>query len=140
MAEPNRAPHAHAAGAHGRDARAGRRRRGVLGVLHDASQADLQRDAPPLGAADDNMTPHERNTGRPPSVNHFRPMFCLTYACHPDALQGRKLEPRADKYIHLGISPKKPGYRLEVLEGPRKGKHTTTTQVVFRETVFPLRA
>eukprot|EP00965_Chrysotila_dentata_P156457 5169802-Pleurochrysis_carterae.AAC.1 len=66
-------------------------------------------------------------------------MFCLAYARRPDALQGRKLEPaRADKRVHLGTSPNKPGYRLEVLG---KGKHITTTQVVlFRKTVFPLRA
>eukprot|EP00965_Chrysotila_dentata_P157894 5217088-Pleurochrysis_carterae.AAC.1 len=32
------------------------------------------------GAADDNMTPHERKTGRPPSVSHFCPMFRLAYA------------------------------------------------------------
>eukprot|EP00965_Chrysotila_dentata_P133247 4406294-Pleurochrysis_carterae.AAC.1 len=50
----------------------------------------------PWGAADDNKTPHERKTGRPPSVSHFRPVFCLAYAGRPDALQGRKLEPRAD--------------------------------------------
>eukprot|EP00965_Chrysotila_dentata_P069747 2304410-Pleurochrysis_carterae.AAC.1 len=92
------------------------------------------------GAADDNMTQHERKTGRPPSVSHFRPMFCLAYAWQPDALQGRKLEPRADKCIHLGTLPNKPGYCLDVLEGPRKGKLITTTQVVFRETVFPLRS
>eukprot|EP00965_Chrysotila_dentata_P010156 330182-Pleurochrysis_carterae.AAC.1 len=28
-------------------------------------------------AADNNKTPHERKAGRPPSVSHFRPMFCL---------------------------------------------------------------
>eukprot|EP00965_Chrysotila_dentata_P026222 869643-Pleurochrysis_carterae.AAC.3 len=49
VAEPDQALHAHAARAHARHARAWQRRRGVLGVLHDASQPDLQRDAPPLG-------------------------------------------------------------------------------------------
>eukprot|EP00965_Chrysotila_dentata_P035680 1187353-Pleurochrysis_carterae.AAC.1 len=49
------------------------------------------------GAADDNITPHERKTGRPPSVSLFRPIFCLAYACRPDALQRRKLEPREKK-------------------------------------------
>eukprot|EP00965_Chrysotila_dentata_P218448 6190582-Pleurochrysis_carterae.AAC.1 len=53
------------------------------------------------GAADDNMTPHERKAGRPPSVSHFRAMFCLAYARRPDALQGRKLEPPADKCIPI---------------------------------------
>eukprot|EP00965_Chrysotila_dentata_P197008 6177950-Pleurochrysis_carterae.AAC.2 len=37
-------------------------------------------------------------------------------------------------------SPNKPGYRLEVLEGSCKGRLVTNTQVVCRETVFPLRA
>eukprot|EP00965_Chrysotila_dentata_P042275 1402273-Pleurochrysis_carterae.AAC.1 len=46
---------------------------------------------------------------------------------YTDALQGRKLEPRADKCIHLSTSHNKPGYRLEVLEGPRNGKLITTT-------------
>eukprot|EP00965_Chrysotila_dentata_P114880 3797009-Pleurochrysis_carterae.AAC.1 len=93
-----------------------------------------------LGAADDNLTLHERKPGQPPSVSPDRPMFCLACARSPDALQGRKLEPRADKCIHLGISPNKSGYHLEVRQGPRKGKLNTTTQVVFRKTVFPLRA
>eukprot|EP00965_Chrysotila_dentata_P055242 1833266-Pleurochrysis_carterae.AAC.1 len=50
---------------------------------------------------------------RCPTVSHFRPTFCLAYARRPDALQGRKLKPSADKCIHLGTSPNKPGYRLE---------------------------
>eukprot|EP00965_Chrysotila_dentata_P016646 552266-Pleurochrysis_carterae.AAC.1 len=79
-------------------------------------------------AADENMIPHERKTSRPPSMSYFCPMFCLAYARRPDALQGCKLEPRADKCMHLGTSPNKPGYRFEVLEGPRKGKLNTTTQ------------
>eukprot|EP00965_Chrysotila_dentata_P026221 869643-Pleurochrysis_carterae.AAC.2 len=68
-------------------------------------------------------------------------MFCLAYVRRQhDALQGRKLEPRADRCMHLGTSPIKLSYRLEVLDGPHKGKLITTTQVVFCETVFPLRA
>eukprot|EP00965_Chrysotila_dentata_P155946 5153488-Pleurochrysis_carterae.AAC.1 len=82
------------------------------------------------GAADDIKTLHERKTDKQLAVNLFRPMFCLTYARRPDALQGRQLEPHADKCVHLGTSPNKPGYWLEVLEGPRKGKLITTTQVV----------
>eukprot|EP00965_Chrysotila_dentata_P199752 6179568-Pleurochrysis_carterae.AAC.3 len=90
------------------------------------------------GAADDNMTPHERKTvlGRPTSVSYF----CLAYPRSPETLQGRKMESCAGKCIHLGSSPNKPGFRLGVLEGPRKGKLNTTTQVAFRETVLPLRA
>eukprot|EP00965_Chrysotila_dentata_P245252 6206448-Pleurochrysis_carterae.AAC.2 len=57
------------------------------------------------GAADDNITLHERKTRRPPSVSHFRPMFYLAYLRRPNALQGFKLEPRADDCIHLGTSP-----------------------------------
>eukprot|EP00965_Chrysotila_dentata_P225813 6195012-Pleurochrysis_carterae.AAC.1 len=53
-------------------------------------------------------------------------MFCPVSARRPDALKVRKLEPRADKSIHLGTLPHKPGYRLEVLERPRKGKLITT--------------
>eukprot|EP00965_Chrysotila_dentata_P195987 6177313-Pleurochrysis_carterae.AAC.1 len=77
------------------------------------------------GLREGNMTPHKRKTGRQPSVSHFRSMFCLAYARHHDALQGRKLEPRADKCIHLGTLPNKPNYRLEVPEGPQGGSHTS---------------
>ena len=41
--------------------------------------------------------------------------------------------------MHLGYSRSKPGYVLEVLEGPRKGKVVTSSQVKFRENVFPMR-
>ena len=40
--------------------------------------------------------------------------------------------------MHLGWSRNKPGYVLEVLEGPRKGKIITTTMVKFREDAFPM--
>ena len=39
--------------------------------------------------------------------------------------------------MHLGFARDKPGYVLEVLEGPRKGKLIYSSQVVFRETKFP---
>ena len=41
--------------------------------------------------------------------------------------------------MHLGFARSKPGYKLEVLEGPRKGKIIYSSQVIFREMVFPLR-
>ena len=41
--------------------------------------------------------------------------------------------------MHLGYSRTKPGYVLEVLEGPRKGRVITSSQVKFREDVFPMR-
>ena len=41
--------------------------------------------------------------------------------------------------MHLGYSTTKPGYVFEILEGPRKGKVITSSQVKFRETVFPMR-
>eukprot|EP00965_Chrysotila_dentata_P124879 4128483-Pleurochrysis_carterae.AAC.10 len=47
------------------------------------------------------MTSHERSTGQPPSVSHFRPMFCLAFARRPYSLQELKLKPRADKCIQL---------------------------------------
>ena len=40
--------------------------------------------------------------------------------------------------MHLGYSRQKPGYVLEVLEDPRKGKVITSSMVKFREDVFPL--
>eukprot|EP00965_Chrysotila_dentata_P206456 6183544-Pleurochrysis_carterae.AAC.2 len=97
-----------------------RGRAGVRGVLweHSMTQASLifnvthQR----WGAADENETPHERKTGKQHTlVSQFRLMFCLAYARCPAVLQGRKLEPHADNCVHLGTSPNKPGYRLEVL-------------------------
>ena len=36
------------------------------------------------------------------------------------------------------MARRKPGYMLEVLEGPRKGKIVFSSQVVFRPTVFPM--
>jgi len=41
--------------------------------------------------------------------------------------------------VHLGFSRSKPGYVLEVLEGPRKGRVITSSQVKFRENMFPLK-
>eukprot|EP00965_Chrysotila_dentata_P208028 6184470-Pleurochrysis_carterae.AAC.1 len=83
------------------------------------------------GATDDNKTLYKRKTGRPPAVSHFRPMFCLADASWSCAqISTSTSAPR----------PTSPATAFEVLEGPRKGKLNTTTQVAFRETVFPLSA
>jgi hypothetical protein len=66
-------------------------------------------------------------------------MFCMAYVRRPPVFRESKLDRRADPCIHLGTNPRGPGYRFEVLSGPRKGKLITSSQAVFRENVFPLR-
>ena len=92
------------------------------------------------GAEDDGKTPLERKLGGPqPSLASFRPMFCLAFVRRPPALRASKLDTRADACIHLGNNTAGPGYRFEVLSGPRKGKLITSSQAVFRENRFPLK-
>ena len=90
------------------------------------------------GAEDDGKTPQERMTGVPASVASLRPMFCLAYVRIPPVHREGKIRMRADKCIHLGINPRGPGYRFEVISGPRKGKLIVSSQAVFREGTFPL--
>jgi len=91
------------------------------------------------GRDDDGKTPTERRTGHPPSLaGRFRPMFCLAYVPLPRVYRTSKLDKRAEKGLHLGINPKGPGWRFEILEGPRKGRLVVSTQAVFREFQFPL--
>ena len=86
-----------------------------------------------------NTSPYERRTGHKPNISATRPLFCLAYARRPPALRTSKLRPQADRCLHLGFARNKPGYKLEVLEGPRKGTIIYSSQVIFREMVFPLR-
>jgi hypothetical protein len=72
-------------------------------------------------------------------ITHLRTPFCLAYARVPPSRRTGKLAPQAEACIHLGYSRTKPGYVLEVIEGPRKGKVITSSQVKFRESVFPMR-
>ena len=91
------------------------------------------------GREDDGKTPTERRTGHAPSVaGRFRPMFCLAYVPLPHVYRTSKTDKRAEKALHLGINPKGPGWRFEILEGPRKGRLVVSTQAVFREFQFPL--
>ena len=90
------------------------------------------------GADDDGKTPLERKLGAKPSVASFRPMFCLAFVRIPPALRDGKIAARAERCIHLGKNPNGPGYRFEVLSGPRQGKLITSSQAIFRETQFPL--
>ena len=90
---------------------------------------------------DDNITPYEAETGRRPDVSRLRVMLCLAYARLPRAKRDGKLQQQAVRCIHLGCSWDKPGYILQVIEPGHalEGKFIATTQVVFRENVFPLR-
>ena len=90
------------------------------------------------GAEDDGKTPQERMTGVPASVASIRPMFCLAYVRIPPVQREGKISMRADKCIHLGTNPRGPGYRFEVISGPRKGKLIVSSQAIFREGTFPL--
>jgi len=72
-------------------------------------------------------------------ISHLRVPFCLAYARTPAPYRTSKVAPQAEACMHLGYSRSKPGYVLEVLEGPRKGKVITSSQVKFRENVFPMR-
>ena len=72
-------------------------------------------------------------------ISHLRVPFCLAYAKTPDTYRDGKLAPQAEACLHLGYSRSKPGYVLEVLEGPRKGRIITSSQVKFRESIFPKR-
>ena len=91
------------------------------------------------GATDDGKTPFERKTGQQPSVGQLRTMFCKAFVRRPPHMRSGKMDTRADLCIHLGSNPRGPGYRFEVLEGPRKGRLITSTQAVFREHQFPFR-
>ena len=71
-------------------------------------------------------------------ITHLRVPFCLAYSRTPVRYRAGKLAPQAERCMHLGYSRTKPGYVLEVLEGPRKGRVITSSQVKFRENVFPM--
>ena len=72
-------------------------------------------------------------------ISRLRTPFCLAYAKTPACFRDGKLAPQAEACMHLGYSRTKSGYVLEVLEGPRKGHVITSSQVKFREDVFPMR-
>ena len=72
-------------------------------------------------------------------ISRLRTPFCLAYAKTLACFRDGKLAPQAEACMHLGYSRTKPGYVLEVIEGPRKGRVITTSQVKFREDVFPMR-
>ena len=72
-------------------------------------------------------------------ISHLRVPFCLAYVKTPRPLLEAKLSPQAETCIHLGYSTFRPGYVLEVLDGPRAGKIVTASQVKLREDVFPLK-
>ena len=91
------------------------------------------------GREDDGKTPSERRTGHPPSIaGRYRPMFCKAFVPVPSPYRTGKTDHRAEMCIHLGLNPKGPGWRFEVIEGPRKGRLVVSTQAVFREFQFPL--
>ena len=74
-----------------------------------------------------------------PALDKLRTPFCLAYARTPAPYRNGKLAPQAEACMHLGYSRDKHGYILEVIEGPRKGRVITSSQVKFREDVFPMR-
>lgn len=73
-------------------------------------------------------------------IAHFRVPFCLAYVKTPNRYRDGKLAPQAEVCMHLGYSRSKHGYVLEVIAGPRKGRIITSTQVKFREDIFPMHA
>ena len=92
------------------------------------------------GRDDDNKTPSQRRTGEPPAVaGRYRPMFCKAFVRLPPQYRAGKTDRRAEMCIHLGLNPKGPGWRFEVIDGPRKGRLVVSTQAVFRELQFPLK-
>ena len=70
-------------------------------------------------------------------IAHLRVPFCLAYAKTPPRYRNGKHTAQADRCMHLAFSRDKPGYILEILDGPRKGRIITSSQVKFRENVFP---
>jgi hypothetical protein len=70
-------------------------------------------------------------------ITHLRVPFCLCYVRTPQPYRNGKLSPQSEAGIHLGWSRNKPGYAVEILEGPRKGKVVTASQVIFWENWFP---
>ena len=91
----------------------------------------------PKRAIEPDVTPYELQTGVRASVSHFRPFGCLAYPrnLRPKPVSGKdKLDPRADAAVHLGYSTSQSGY-LVLYPGDRVP--IATSQVVFREDVFP---
>ena len=78
--------------------------------------------------------------GEPGRISHLRVPFCLAYVKTPQPYLADKHAAQAEACMHLGYSSSKPGYVCEVLEGPRKGRVITASQVRFREKVFPMNA
>ena len=82
-----------------------------------------------------------RNAQNDPNENghitHLRVPFCLAYVRTPTAKRTDKFNPQCEIGMHLGFSRSKPGYAIEILEGPRKGQVVTSSQVVFNEDWFP---
>jgi len=83
-------------------------------------------------------TPYELKNGKKPSLNMFRPMFCKAIVTKPKHMLENDLDTRGETAIHLGIARYKPGWLCYILDGPRRGKTITTTQVTFIEDEFPL--
>ena len=72
-------------------------------------------------------------------IAYLRTPFCLAYVKTPPRYRESKHAAQAEACVHLGFSRSKPGYVLEVLEGPRKGRVITSAQVKFRENMYPLK-
>ena len=106
----------------------------VLLLLHAAAGA-----APELHDIRKHVHLAQNSCGALGRISHLRVPFCLAYARTPPTFRTGKLAPQAEACLHLGYSRSKPGYVLEVLEGPRAGKVITSSQVKFREDVFPRR-
>jgi hypothetical protein len=70
-------------------------------------------------------------------ITHLRVPFCLCYVRTPHPYRNGKLSPQSEAGMHLGWSRNKPGYAIEILDGPRKGKVVTASQVIFWENWFP---
>ncbi|MGB0243952.1 MAG: reverse transcriptase domain-containing protein [Candidatus Nanopelagicales bacterium] len=81
------------------------------------------------------LHPPDGKTGR---ASHLRTPFCLGYVRTPAYYMRSKHAPQAEAAVHLGYSRTKPGYVMQIIEGPRAGRVVTASQVKFREHIFPM--
>ena len=101
------------------------------------AHATLVRDLTHVGK--NGKTPYMRRTGLPGVITTLKVLFCLAYVRTPTALRTSKLRPQAEIGMNLGLSRTKPGYNIEILAGPRKGKVVTTDQLVFKQDIMPMK-
>lgn len=83
----------------------------------------------------DYVSPHERLLGRAPDLSYLRTFGCLAYRNIPSTSR-TKLDPSAEQLTFVGYDGSTKGYKLW---NPKTRKFIVSSDVVFEETVFPLR-